>query len=64
MNPHIERLQSEHRRLNRMIDTCRSAARQGEMKALKRLRLRIKDRIARLQSDLSEAQMGSGRAFQ
>ncbi len=64
MNPHIERLKSEHRSLNRAIDTCRSPARQDEMKALKSLRLRIKDRIAKLQSDHAEAQMGSGRAFQ
>ncbi len=64
MNPHIERLKSEHRRLNRMIDTCRSVARQGEMKALKRLRLRIKDRIASLQAAHGEAQMGAGRIFQ
>jgi hypothetical protein len=64
MNPHIERLQSEHRRLNRMIDTTQCAARQGEMKALKRLRLRIKDRLARLQSAQTEAQPGSRTGFQ
>jgi len=64
MNPHIERLQSEHRRLNRMIDTCRSAARQGEMTALKRLRLRIKDRIAQLQSGSRTASKGMGSALQ
>lgn len=49
MNPILARLQQEHRRLNRIIDNCRSAARQDEMKGLKRLRLKIKDRIARLQ---------------
>lgn len=64
MHPHIERLQSEHRRLDRMIDTTQSPARQGELKALKRLRLQIKDRIARLQAEQSGAQMGSGTAFQ
>ena len=49
MNRYFERLQEEHRRLNRLIDNCRSSARQNEMKALKRLRLKIKDRIAQLQ---------------
>lgn len=49
MKRYLDRLQQEHRRLNRLIDNCRSAARQNEMKALKRLRLKIKDRIAQLQ---------------
>lgn len=46
MNRHLERLLQEHRRLNRMIDNCRNAAGQNELKALKRLRLKLKDRIA------------------
>ena len=50
MNRYLDRLQQEHRRLNRVIDNCRSAARQSEMKELKRLRLKIKDRITELQS--------------
>ena len=45
----VERLRQEHRRLNRIIDNCRSAARQAEMKELKRLRLKLKDRMFRLQ---------------
>ncbi len=49
MNRYLDRLQHEHRRLNRLIDNCRNAARQNEMKTLKRLRLKIKDRIAQLQ---------------
>lgn len=49
MNRYLDRLQQEHRRLNRVIDNCRSAARQSEMKELKRLRLKIKDRITELQ---------------
>ena len=49
MNRYLDRLQQEHRRLNRLIDNCRSVARQSEMKSLKRLRLEIKDRIAQLQ---------------
>jgi uncharacterized protein YdcH (DUF465 family) len=49
MKRYLDRLQQEHRRLNRLIDNCRSAARQNEMTALKRLRLKIRDRIAQLQ---------------
>lgn len=49
MNRYLDRWQQEHRRLNRLIDNCRSAARQSEMKSLKRLRLKIKDRITQLQ---------------
>jgi uncharacterized protein YdcH (DUF465 family) len=45
----LERLRKEHRRLNRLIDTCRAAARQDEMKELKRWRLKLKDRITQLQ---------------
>lgn len=45
----LERLQQEHRRLNRIIDNCRNPARQNDMKVLKRLRLKLKDRVARLQ---------------
>ena len=46
MSRYLERLQQEHRRLNRLIDNCRDAARQNEMKALKRLRLNLNDKIA------------------
>ena len=49
MDRHLERLQQKHSRLNRLIDNCRDAVRQHEMKALKRLRLKLKDRIAELQ---------------
>lgn len=49
MNEQLTRLHRRHRHLNRLIDTCRATLRQDEMKALKRLRLRIKDRIAALQ---------------
>jgi uncharacterized protein YdcH (DUF465 family) len=53
MNRYLDRLQQEHRRLNRLIDTCRNGARQNEMKALKRIRLRLKDEIVRLQRSLA-----------
>ncbi|WP_417613548.1 YdcH family protein [Parasphingorhabdus sp.] len=46
MKNYLETLQREHRRLNRLIDNCKSAARQQELKQLKRVRLQIKDRIA------------------
>jgi len=49
MNRSLERLKQEHRRLDRLIDTCRSALRQSEMKSFKQARLRLKDRIAQLQ---------------
>lgn len=55
MKRYLDRLKQEHRRLNRLIDNCRSVARQNEMKALKRLRLRIKDRITQLQRSAGPA---------
>jgi len=42
MTNRIEVLLQKHRRLNRLIDTCKFAGRQSEMQQLKRLRLRIK----------------------
>ena len=45
----LDQMQKDHRRLNRMIDTSRSALRQDELKYLKLSRLRLKDRIAKLQ---------------
>ena len=49
MNRYFVRLQQEHRRLNRLIDNCPNGARQNDKKTLKRLRLSLKDEIARLQ---------------
>lgn len=49
MNAQLTHLHRRHRHLNRLIDNCRAALRQDELKALKRLRLRIRDRIAALQ---------------
>ena len=49
MATYLERLKNEHRRLNRVIDTCRAASRQHELKDLKRLRLIIKDKFFALQ---------------
>jgi hypothetical protein len=49
MTDRLEDFRRCHRRLNRVIDGCRAASRQEEMKVLKRVRLRLNDRIAALQ---------------
>lgn len=49
MSEQLTHLHQRHRHLDRLIDTCRATLRQEEMKSLKRLRLRIKDRIAAMQ---------------
>lgn len=46
MKNYLEKLQQQHRRLNRIIDNCKTAGRQHEMQQLKRVRLRIKGKIA------------------
>lgn len=45
MRNYLDRLLKTHRRLDRLIDNCRAAGRQDELKSLKRLLLRLKDRI-------------------
>jgi uncharacterized protein YdcH (DUF465 family) len=49
MNWYVSRLQNEHRRLNRLIDDRRDTLGQNELALLKRLRLRVKDRLTELQ---------------
>ena len=49
MIPYLRKLLREHRALNRLIDTTKSAGSREELKAMKRLRLRLKDKIAALQ---------------
>ncbi len=49
MHNYLETLKQRHRRLNRLIDNCKAAGRQHEMQQLKRIRLRIKDKIAAIQ---------------
>jgi len=49
MQNYLETLKLKHRRLNRLIDNCKAAGRQQEMKRLKRIRLQIKDKIAAIQ---------------
>lgn len=50
MSAHMTRLRAHHRRLDRLIDTTKNLGRQEELKGLKRMRLKLKDRIAKLQS--------------
>lgn len=45
MQAQLDRLIRRHRRLDRLIDTSKSAGKQADVKMLKRLRLRLKDRI-------------------
>ena len=52
MKNYLETLKLKHRRLNRMIDNCKAAGRQQEMQHLKRIRLLIKDKIAKTQRAL------------
>ena len=49
MKPYLRRLMREHRALNRMIDTTKSLGASEQIKAMKRLRLRLKDKITALQ---------------
>lgn len=52
MKNYLNKLQQRHRQLNRIIDNCKAAGRQHEMQHLKRIRLRIKDKIAAATSQL------------
>ena len=49
MKPYLRRLMREHRALNRMIDTTKALGASERIKAMKRLRLRLKDKITALQ---------------
>lgn len=49
MKPYLRKLKSEHRRLNKLIDTSKGFAKLEQVKQLKRLRLNIKDKIAAIQ---------------
>ncbi len=40
----VEDLTKRHRRINRLIDTSKALGLQNELKQLKRVRLRLKDR--------------------
>lgn len=49
MKSYLQKLMREHRMLNRIIDNAKAFGRQHELKDLKRLRLRMKDKIAAMQ---------------
>lgn len=55
MQNYLETLKLKHRKLNRLIDNCKAAGRQQEMQQMKRLRLRIKDKMAALQRQSNSA---------
>ena len=49
MIPYLRKLVREHRALNRLIDTTKALGATEQVKAMKRSRLRLKDKIASLQ---------------
>ena len=49
MKPYLRKLLREHRALNRLIDTTKAVGASEDIKAMKRLRLRLKDQIVALQ---------------
>lgn len=53
MSAHFDQLRRRHRRLDRLIDTSKALGKQEELKTLKRLRLRLKDRIAAFKASRS-----------
>ncbi|MEL6874379.1 MAG: YdcH family protein [Pseudomonadota bacterium] len=57
MNSYLDKLYQRHRRLNRLIDNCKAASRQQEMRQLKKIRLRIKDEIAAARMNLEPARL-------
>ena len=49
MKPYLRKLLREHRTLNRLIDTAKAVGASEDIKAMKRLRLRLKDKSVALQ---------------
>lgn len=49
MKSYLQKLLREHRALNRIIDTTKAIGASADVKVMKRLRLRLKDKIAALQ---------------
>ncbi len=49
MIPFLRKLLREHQALNRLIDTTKSSGARDDLKAMKSMRLRLKDKIAALQ---------------
>ena len=48
MKPYLKKLVREHRKLNKLIDTSKGFAKVEQIKQLKRMRLRLKDKIVAL----------------
>ncbi len=49
MKPYLKKLVREHRALDRLINTTKALGAQEQIKAMKRTRLRLKDKITALQ---------------
>lgn len=49
MKPYLKKLMREHRAIDRLIDTTKALGAQDQVKAMKRARLRLKDKITALQ---------------
>ena len=49
MKPYLRKLMREHRALNRLIDTTKAVGAAEHLKALKCMRLRLKDKIVAIQ---------------
>ena len=50
MQTYLEKLERQHRKLNRIIDNRKAAANQHDIPRLKRMRLFVKDKIAALEN--------------
>ena len=50
MRNYLKKLRLRHRRLDRLIDTSKAAGKQEDIKLLKQIRLRLKDRIAEVEA--------------
>lgn len=48
MRSRLANLERRHRRLDRLIDTTKALGRQEDIQILKRIRLRLKDRITEI----------------
>jgi len=49
MKPYLHKLMREHQQIDRLIATSKSSGKAEHLKMLKRLRLRLKDKITALQ---------------
>ena len=50
MRNYLKTLRLRHRRIDRLIDTSKAAGKQEDIKLLKQIRLRLKDRIAEVEA--------------